>query len=109
MIPTVAQAIAAVRSLGLACSNGNFPDGESPSLPYVVLVPTGSRDDYADNAIVHEAVAYDIQLYARSRSIALEKRLKAALAGAGVVYATHFTGDESNRFVLTYFSTTLRE
>lgn len=108
MIPTVSEALAAVEAV-VPCATLVWPDGQAPPLPYAVLVPHESRDEYADCATLARARAYDVELYTREYDVELVRRLSAALDAANVVFSSDVTGDEQNRFVLTYFSTTLRE
>lgn len=109
MMPTVADALAALGSVGLPSTHLLWRAGEAPPLPYAVLVPHESRNTYSDNRVGLRARAYDIELYSHERDVALERRVSRALDAAGVVHTSDVATDESGRVVITYFSTTLTE
>lgn len=100
---------AAVDSVGLPRTTFEWPQGKAPELPYVVLVPTESRNQLADNHVIARARAWDAELYMRSLDMGLVVRLENALDAAGIAYSSDIYKDEENRYVLARFMTTLRE
>lgn len=99
----------AVDSAGLPRTTFEWPQGKAPALPYVVLVPTESRNQLADNHVIARARAWDAELYMRTLDMGLVTRLENALDEAGIAYSSDIYKDEDNRYVLARFMTTVRE
>ena len=107
--PTVGQALGLIDALGIPCTQLAWKGRKAPPPPYVVLVPHASRHAYADGRVYSKARRYDFELYARERDVPLEQRIEAALDGAGIAYSSDVVTDGENKYVVTYFSTTLTE
>lgn len=100
---------AAVDTLGIPRATFEWPHGRAPELPYVVLVPTESRNQLADDHVIARARAWDAELYMRSLDMGLVVRLENALDAAGIAYSSDIHKDEENRYCLARFMTTIRE
>jgi hypothetical protein len=80
---------AAVASCGIPYARIAFDKDdpeELPELPYVLMVPRGTRNFMANNRVVSRITSYDVELYARGSSIALEETVDAALSSMGFPY-----------------------
>lgn len=106
---TVAQAAEVFDGLGIPCTQLVWKGRKAPPPPYVVLAPHDSRHDYKDGRVYGKARRYDFELYARERDVRLEQRIERALDEAGASYTSDVVIDEENKYVVTYFSTTLTE
>lgn len=106
---TVGQALELIDALGIPCTQLVWKGRKAPPPPYVVLAPHESRHAYKDGRVYGKARRYDFELYVRERDLPLEQRIESALDGAGVPYTSDAVIDEENKYVVTYFSTTLTE
>lgn len=105
----VRDLLAALGDLGIPYTQLQWPQGAAPSLPYAVLVPNGSRNVFADGAVRFAAVPYLVEVYTRERDVPLEKRVQAALDGAGIGWERYHTTDSEGPVVVTVYSMTLTE
>ena len=84
-----------------------WPVGEAPPLPYVCYYSTGSDNFAADNIVYDSSRPVRIELYARSKDLATEAAIEAALTGAGI----YWTRDESyitdEKVYLTIYEVTI--
>lgn len=108
-MPTVRDALSAVRSTGLRVITMVWPDGEVPPFPYAVLVPHESRGQVAGNEITYRARRYDVELYMQELSFPLMQALEDALDAAGINASSDVAVDESGRVFIAYYSMTLSE
>lgn len=108
-MPTVMDALAAVRSTGLRVTTMVWPDGDVPPLPYAVLVPHESRGQVAGDGITYRVRRYDVELYMRELSFPLMQALEDALDAAGINASSDVAMDESGRVSIAYYSMTLSE
>ena len=107
---TLEDAIAALDSTGLPVATFEWPDHKAPPLPYVVLVPHGSRDDRADNRVVVRRRSYDAELYTYQYERDLCKQIGEALDEHGIIHVISETAkDELSGYAVTYFNMTLQE
>lgn len=106
---TVAEVVAVCDGLGIPVTHMQWWPKKAPKLPYAVLVPHKSRNRYGDNVVLEERIRYDLELYASERDVPLEKRVQAALNGAGIAWSRdHFT-DPDGPTVCAVYSMTLTE
>lgn len=109
-MPHVSDALAAIDSIGLPATTLVWPNLKAPPMPYAVLVPHGDAGQVADGRMHYRARSYDIELYARDYDQPLMQRLEGALDAAGILAKPgDIAIDEQNRFVIAYYSLTLRE
>lgn len=108
-LATVADAVAALDSVGLESAQFEWPDQTAPPLPYAILVPHDEANLAADGANVLWAVPYTIELYSVRRDVALELRVKRALADVGAQSSRSFAWDPERHYCITYFHCTLTE
>lgn len=84
-----------------------WPVGEAPPLPYVCYYSIGSDNFAADNIVYDSQRPVRIELYARSKDLATEAAIEAALTGAGI----YWTRDESyiadEKVYLTIYEVTI--
>lgn len=84
-----------------------WPVGEAPPLPYVCYYSTGSDNFAADNIVYDSSRPVRIELYARSKDLATEAAIEAALTGAEI----YWTRDESyiadEKVYLTIYEVTI--
>lgn len=109
-LPTMADVRAAVTSAGLPSVLGTWPANQAPPLPYVVLVPTESRNQTADGRVYSRARLWDVELYMRALDMATVVRLEDAMDAAGIAYGSVVPiVDDRNHYALVRLTVTLQE
>lgn len=76
---------AVIESVGIPSAFGHFNKEDVPAgQPYICFATVTREDFYADDAVLVKIAALRVELYAVVPDFALEDRLEAALAGAGL-------------------------
>lgn len=96
-------------SLGIPWANQKFADGEEPEPPFICLVAGYNEAAYADNGTYLSWMPYDIALYTRHRDYETEKRIRAALDGAGCPYTLGITEIDSEELTEAAFTVNVDE
>ena len=109
MSATVGDMLAALDGIGLPATQFEWPEQDAPSLPYAIIAPVEERSLTMDGRNDLFTVAYDVELYSRRRDVALELRVRGALADAGIQSRRDFYYDSEQHFCITYFHCTLTE
>lgn len=76
---------AVIASVGIPSAFGHFNRKDVPAgQPYICFATVTREDFYADDAVLVKIAALRVELYSASPDFALEDRLEAALAEAGL-------------------------
>lgn len=110
-IPTVADVLAVMASMGIPCVQMHWDDpNDVPPLPYALLMPESAHEQNTADGPTVEYRGYDIQLYTKRRDVALEKAVTRALRGAGIrTPLPDMARDPEGRVTISYFHTSLIE
>lgn len=92
--PTIIeQKLAAVKTLLEAISGystkvayHSFPADAAPALPFIVFSEKGSDNLSADNVAYNQNIRIDIEFYSKSRNLAEEGKIEAALTAGGIYF-----------------------
>lgn len=84
-----------------------WPVGEAPPLPYVCYYSTGSDNFAADNVVYDSNRPVRIELYTRSKDLATEAAVEAALTGAGIYWSRDESYIADEKVFLTSYEVTI--
>lgn len=84
-----------------------WPVGEAPPLPYVCYYSTGSDNFAADNVVYDSNRPVRIELYTRSKDLATEAAVEAALTGAGIYWSRDESYIDDEKVYLTIYEVTI--
>lgn len=84
-----------------------WPVGEAPPLPYVCYYGTGSDNFAADNVVYDSNRLVRIELYTRSKDLATEAAVEAALKGAGIYWSRDESYIADEKVFLTSYEVTI--
>ena len=84
-----------------------WPVGEAPPLPYVCYYSTGSDNFAADNVVYDSNRPVRIELYTRSKDLATEAAVEAALTGAGIYWTRDESYIDDEKVFLTVYEVTI--
>ena len=71
-----------LETCGLPVAYRFFPEGEAPSLPYVVYYESGERNFPADGENYHNIKQITVELYTREKDTEAEKKVEDSIAFA---------------------------
>jgi hypothetical protein len=109
-IPTIDDVAYALDGIGIPHCLQSWPDKLAPDLPYVLLVPTDSRNQKADNRTYARAREWDLEIYSRRLDMGLVVTVEDALDAAGIAYDSNSPYvDSRNHYALVRLKTTLQE
>ena len=84
-----------------------WPVGEAPPLPYVCYYSTGSDNFAADKVVYDSNRPVRIELYTRSKDLATEAAVEAALTGAGIYWSRDESYIDDEKVYLTIYEVTI--
>lgn len=71
-----------MKSAGLPTVYHSWPDGEAPSLPYIVFLAARSGNVFADNTVYLAVMQYQVELYTAEKDPDSEKLVENVLQSA---------------------------
>lgn len=81
----------------------SFPEGNAPAMPYLVYFVNSSDNFGADNVVYHPRERVSVELYTKTKDMAAEAAVEAALNSAGIYWEkteTHL--DDEDAFEVIY-------
>lgn len=91
-----------VESIGLPCAYYQFDDGTPQAPPFICWI-YGYNPVYADNSNFVDINEMTLELYTRTKDIALEAQVEAALKAEGFSYSKESTYINSERIWQTAY------
>lgn len=86
-----AVATAIREATGLPCAVGGWPAGQAPEPPYVAVVPSDTRQLYADDSVWWQADRLSVELYEQGAPAYDATAIEAALAGLSMPWAKGYS------------------
>ncbi len=84
-----------------------WPVGGAPQLPYICYYSTGSDNFAADNVVYDSNRPVRIELYTRSKDLATEAAVEAALTGAGIYWTRDESYIDDEKVFMTIYEVTI--
>jgi len=81
----------------------SFPAGNSPGLPFICYLVTGSDNFKADSQVYKSIIEVDIELYTEKKDLQSERKIENALNNAGISWdKTEEYIDDEHCFEIIY-------
>lgn len=68
-----------------------FPEGEAPSLPFLIYFEMNTDNFAADGIAYHEIKRMAVELYIQRRDLSLEKKIEQTFTENGIFWNKEFT------------------